>query len=310
MRIRAVIELARPEQWIKNFVVFMPVIFGLQMYKFDAWLRAVAAAAAFCFISSLAYILNDIRDRESDQLHPAKKSRPLASGQIGTRAAIIEALVLLVLALGLAQGLSTLLTFMVLAYLVLQICYVMALKARVLIDVICIALGFVLRAAAGAVAIGVEISPWLFICMFTICLFMGFCKRYSEAVTMGEGLEAGGHRRTLIEYSPELLTHLITLSAGIAVISFLLYGISERTVGQFGTNYFIYTLHIVVYAIVRFAMLSMKGSYADPTDLILHDGPFQITILVWAAAILMIICYGEGLQGWIQNLSLSATPKG
>ena len=300
MLMRPMIQLARPEHWIKNTVVFMPVIFGLQMRNVNAWFQAFAAAVAFCLVSSFAYILNDIKDRQSDQAHPQKKKRPLASGQISIRTAVIEALIFLALALAFAHSLSFMLALIILAYLLLQTCYTMFLKTKVLVDVICIALGFVLRTASGAVAIRVEISPWLFICMFTICLFMGFCKRYSEVVTVGDS--AQDHRPTLIVYTPELLTHLITLSAGIAVIAFLVYGLNERTVEQFGTNYFIYTLPIVVYAVFRFAMLSMKGAYSGPTDLILHDRPFQITILIWMAVAFGIIFFGKDMSSWVQNL--------
>ena len=289
------IQLARPGHWIKNAVVLLPVVFGLRMYDISAWLQALAAAAA----SSFAYIINDIKDRRSDLAHPLKKNRPLASGIITIKAAVIEAVVLLLLALVVAQALSPVLLLMILAYVFLQVCYTAFLKVKPLADVICIALGFVLRAAAGAVAIKVAISPWLFICMFTICLFMGFCKRYSEIATIGDN--AHDHRPVLIAYTPELLTHLITLSAGIAVMAFLVYGLHERTFEQFGTNYFIYTLPVVVYAVFRFAMLSMKGSYAGPTDLILHDRTFQITILIWMAAAFAIICYGKTIDGWIQS---------
>lgn len=302
MLIRPIIQLARPEHWIKNVVVLMPVVSGLQMYNTNAWFRAFAAAAAFCLASSSAYILNDIKDRQSDQAHPLKKSRPLASGRISTKAAIIEGLVLLLLSLALAQSLSFAMVLVILAYLSLQSCYTMFLKAKALVDVICIALGFVLRAVSGAVAIQVYISPWLFICMFTICLFMGFCKRYNEAITIGARSQAENHRPVLIEYTPELLTHLITLSAGIAVISFLLYSLSDSTVERFGTNYLIYTLPVTVYAIFRFAMLSMKGCYEGPIDLILHDRAFQVTILIWIVIVLGIVCYGKSFDGWIQSI--------
>jgi 4-hydroxybenzoate polyprenyltransferase len=276
-------------------------MFGLQMYNAGAWVRAIAATAAFCLASSFAYVINDIKDRESDRAHPEKKDRPLASGRISVRAAAIEAVVLAVGSLALGQGLSFLVTGIISVYLLLQIFYTVSLKERVLVDVICIALGFVLRAACGAVAIGVVISPWLFICIFTLCLFMGFCKRYSEVVTMGEGVHAASHRVTLLEYTPELLTHLITLSAAIGVIAFLLYGLSERTVEQFGTNYFIYVLPVVVYGVCRFAMLSMKGAYSGPTDIILRDRPFQLTVGIWVVAVLAIIRYGKSIEGWIQG---------
>ena len=280
----------------------MPVVFGLRMTERQAWTQAGIAALAFCFASAFAYIINDIRDRESDRQHPQKKFRPLASDKISTRAAIIEAAVLFLTGVFLARSQSVILLIIVMLYIMLQISYTIFLKHKALIDVICIALGFVLRTTSGAVAIKVEISPWLFICMFTLCLFMGFCKRYSEVVTIGDEAVARNHRPTLIEYTAELLTHLITLSAGIAVIAFLLYGLSERTIAQFGTNYFIYTLPVAVYAVFRFAMLSMKGSYSGPTELILRDRPFQLTILVWMVFILVLIRFSKNIELWIQSL--------
>jgi 4-hydroxybenzoate polyprenyltransferase len=190
-----------------------------------------------------------------------------------------------------------------LAYLVLQLAYTYYLKRKMLVDVICIALGFVLRAVAGAVAIGVPISPWLFVCMFTICLFMGFCKRCNEIATMGPMPDAHQHRRTLLDYSLELLTHLITVSASIAVVALLLHATSKRTVGNLGTNYLIYTLPVFIYGVFRFAMLSMKGIYKDPTDLFLRDRPMQLAVLLWVAAIVAIIRWGKPLQHWLGDFA-------
>ncbi len=302
MQLTDLVRLARPRHWIKNIVVLMPVIFGMRIGDLQAWGQAGAAAVAFCFVSAFAYIINDIKDAESDLAHSLKKDRPLASGRISIKAAIVEATVFFLASIAIAGSVSRVLLIMVGAYVVLQMFYSFFLKQKVLVDVICIALGFVLRAASGAVAIEVAISPWLFICMFTICLFMGFCKRCNEIVTIGDRIQASSHRRTLVAYTPELLTHLITLSAGIAVIAFLLYGLSERTIAQFGTNYFIYTLPVVIYAIFRFAMLSMRGCYADPTDLILRDRPFQITILIWVVIALGIVYWGRGICEWAQTL--------
>jgi len=189
------------------------------------------------------------------------------------------------------------------AYVLLQLAYTLILKHKAIIDVICIALGFVLRAAAGAIAIEVEVSPWLIVCTFTICLFMGFCKRCNETVTLGPGGEATGHRKPLAAYTSELLTHLITLSAGVAVVAFLLYASNDRTIRHFKTDYLIYTLPIVIYGITRFAMLSMKGCYRDPTDLFFRDRPFQLTVVVWFASAAVIIRWGLGLQQWLASLS-------
>ena len=296
------VKLARIRHWIKNIVVLFPVVFGMRMAEPAAWGKALVTAAAFCFASSFAYIINDIKDAAADKCHPDKKKRPLASGRVSTKAAIAEAAVLLAAGLVIAACVSWLLLFVVIVYVCLQLGYTFLFKRIVLIDVGCISFGFVLRAVAGAVAISVTISPWLFICMFTFCLFVGFCKRYNELVTIGDMSAAENHRRTLISYTPELLTHLITLSAGIAVVAFLLYGVNDRTVEHFGTNYFVYTLPVVMYGVFRFAMLSMNGSYCDPTELILHDRVFQVTILVWVVSALCIINWGPDLHELLGGL--------
>ncbi|RKY09467.1 MAG: decaprenyl-phosphate phosphoribosyltransferase [Planctomycetota bacterium] len=302
MPLNEIVRIARPGHWVKNIVVFFPVVFGMHATDGRAWLRALGAAVAFCFASSFSYIINDIRDRANDRYHRRKKDRPLASGKLSVSTAVAEATVCVVLGFAVASAISSLLCLVIAAYVVLQVCYTLLLKQKALVDVICIAMGFVLRTVSGAVAIGVVVSPWLFVCMFTLCLFMGFCKRYNEIVTIGDMARAENHRNTLIAYTPDLLTHLITVSAGIAVVAFLFYGLADRTVEQFGTNYFVYTLPIVVYAVFRFAMLSMNGSYADPTDLFLHDRVFQMTALLWAVSMMIIICRGRELAGWIQGL--------
>jgi 4-hydroxybenzoate polyprenyltransferase len=298
----AMIRLARPRHWIKNVVVFIPVVFGMRLGDSPALARAVIAAIAFCLASSFSYIINDLKDRRQDLAHPLKKDRPLACGQVSVTTASVMAAVLGVVALTIAGSLSILVFLIVAAFMILQMLYTLVFKEKALIDVICIALGFVLRGFCGVVAIRGEISPWLFICMFTLCLFMGFCKRYNEMVTISDRTDAGTHRRTLIAYTPELLTHLVTLSAGIAVVGFLLYSLSESTIKRFGTIYFVYTLPVVIYGIFRFAMLSMRGVYSDPTDIILRDRPFQLNMIVWIGAAVCIISYGQELGNWLGSL--------
>lgn len=299
--IRDIIRLIRPAHWIKNVVVLLPVVFGQQMASPEAWGRALWAAVAFCLASSATYVLNDIADRQGDRQHPTKRDRPLAAGRVPVHWAAVLGAVLGPLALLFTVPLHRGVTIVLAAYLGLQILYTVACKHRVLLDVICIALGFVLRAVGGAVAIRVAISPWLFICMFTLCLFMGFCKRYSEIVSFEDAASAGRHRATLLHYTPELLTHLVTVSAGIAVVAFLVYSLNERTIEHFGTPYFVYTLPLMVYGVFRFAMLSMNGRYNDPTDLILHDLPFQITVALWLGAAVLIVGWGESLHDYLQG---------
>jgi 4-hydroxybenzoate polyprenyltransferase len=299
------IRLVRPGHWIKNAIVLFPVVFAMRTEDASAWGNAGVATVAFCLASSAIYIFNDIRDRTTDRLHPRKKDRPLATGRISVTAASVESLCLMAGGILVALCVNKLLPVVVIIYVLLQFAYTLLLKHKVIVDVICIALGFVLRAVAGAIAIGEEVSSWLFVCTFTLCLFMGFCKRCNEMVTLSEPREASGHRKVLASYNPELLTHLITLSAGVAVVAFLLYASSNRTTEHFGTNYLMYTLPIVVYGIARFAMLSMKGIYADPTDLFLRDRPFQLTVVVWFAAVIVVIRWGLGLQEWLGSLMRS-----
>ena len=297
------IRLVRPGHWIKNVLVLFPVVFAMRTDDVSAWRDAGLATAAFCLAASAVYIFNDIRDRTADRLHPHKKDRPLATGQIGATPAAIEALCLMAGGIAVALCVNNLLPIVVIVYLLLQFAYTLLLKHKAIVDVICIALGFVLRAVAGAVAIGEEVSAWLFVCTFTLCLFLGFCKRCNEMVTLTEPRKALEHRKTLAAYSSELLTHLITLSAGVAVVAFLLYASNERIIEAFGTNYLMYTLPIMVYGITRFAMLSMKGCYADPTDLFLRDRPFQFTVVIWFAAVVAIIRWGRNLQQWLDSLT-------
>ena len=257
MTIGQVVRLARPRHWIKNGIVLFPIVFGQRVTDVDAWVQTGLALVSFCLAASAAYVLNDIADRESDRKHPQKKDRPLASGEVGVPAALVLAVLFLVAAVAVSLLAGLLVSAIVVAYLVLQLAYSRYLKRKMLADVVCISLGFVLRAVAGAVAIQVEVSPWLVVCTFTLCLFLGFCKRRGEIAAFPDPETAKGYRHTLIGYTPELLNHLTTLSAGIAIVSYLLYASSPRTINNFGTAYQMYTLPVVIYAICRFAMLSM-----------------------------------------------------
>lgn len=283
------IRMLRPSHWVKNFAVVLPLIFAMKISCTNSCGSIFEAAAIFCLLSSFIYITNDIKDREQDSLHPHKKSRPIASGKISIKAALAVAILLLIVAI-LWSWLSVpqILPFLG-AYIGLQLAYSFGLKKVVLLDVICIAMGFVIRASAGAAAINVEISPWLFICMFTVCLFMGFCKRYNEKAAFPTEDQAIKHRDTLIDYTTELLTHLVTLSAGIAIIAFISYAMSPQTISHYGSEKLVYTLPLVVYAVFRFAMISMKARYEGPTDIILKDRPFQLATFSWCAWMFIVI---------------------
>ena len=304
MKIALIIQLARVPHWIKNLIVLFPLFFALEFHRPDAWAMALLTMAAFCLASSAIYIVNDIHDRERDRRHPRKKDRPLASGRLAVSTAWVWAGVFTAAALATATAVNWAALAILAAYMAMQIAYTFLLKHKMLVDVICIALGFVFRAVAGAAAIHVWASPWLVICTFTICLFMGFCKRRSEVATLGDLTEAGKHRVTLSGYTPELLTHLITLSAAVAILSYLLYATHPDTVTRFHSHapLLVYTLPVIVYVVCRFAMLSMVGKYADPVELILKDWPFQTAVAAWAIATFALITCGEYIHDMILHM--------
>jgi 4-hydroxybenzoate polyprenyltransferase len=312
--------LLRPSQWTKNLFVFAGLVFGRKLTGPDAAdsVRATLLAfACLCLVSSAVYIVNDIHDRHEDKLHPRKRSRPIASGAVGIGTAVALAIALLLIGLGGGWALHRAFGLVATMYLALQIAYTFAFKHAAILDVIAIGLGFVLRAVAGVVVLeGVEISPWLVLCTFTLCLFMGFSKRRCELSALAENgtTSAGQHRRTLSVYTPELLNHMTTLTAGIAIVSFMLYTIDDRTiaqftafggdesVGRFGSKCLLYTLPIVVYAIFRFAVLVEHGEVDGPTDVVTRDRPFQAAILLWMATAVLIVYRTADLQEFIAGL--------
>lgn len=284
------IDLLRPAQWIKNVVVFAGPAAGLKLSSPTALGQAFIAFAAFCLAASATYALNDVIDRKADASHPTKRNRPVARGAIAPGTALTMSLALAAAALAitailLPSGVGVVLV----AYLTLTIAYSLTLKRRVILDVIIVAIGFVLRAFAGSVAVGVPTSEWLVACVFTLCLFMGFGKRRCEIAMIGNLDEIGQHRRTLVRYTPDLLNHLLAVSAGIAVITFLLYTLdTSGHPSPFPKQHLFYTLPLVIYGIFRFAMLTELGIYSGPTEIVLKDKALMLAIILWAACALVI----------------------
>jgi 4-hydroxybenzoate polyprenyltransferase len=302
------LQLLRTSQWVKNLFVFAGLVFGRKLLDPSSIGLTLLAFVCLCLLSSSVYIVNDIYDREEDRLHPRKRKRPLAAGTVGVGAATVLMVVLLVVGMGGSWLLGRVFGLVAAAYFVLHILYTFGLKQAVILDVIAIGLGFVLRAVAGVVVLDdVEISPWLVLCTFTLCLFMGFSKRRCELSALAEnGAEgAARHRKTLSVYTPDLLNHMTTLTAGIAIVSFMLYTIDERTVaqfGKFGATGLLYTLPVVVYAVFRFAVLVEHGEVDGPTDVVFRDRPFQAAILLWILLVLLVVYRTEQLERFIHTL--------
>ncbi|MCP4250131.1 MAG: decaprenyl-phosphate phosphoribosyltransferase [bacterium] len=298
--IGAYVQLARPAQWVKNLAVFAGPAFGLRLFDATWFPQALLAFAAFCLVSSASYAINDVMDREADARHPSKKNRPVARGVIHPVAALIFGGLLVVGGVGLsAVVLPRATTLLVAVYFVLILCYSLALKNRVLLDVIVIAIGFVLRAWAGAEAVDVFVSPWLIICTFMICMFMGFGKRRCELAVLGNAEEAHQHRKTLVRYTPELLNHLISVTAGIAIITFVLYTmIKGDHPPPFPKEHLLYTLPLVVYGVFRYAMLTESGKLPGPTEILLKDRAFLATVVLWSLIAIGVV-YEERIRGWL-----------
>ncbi|HSW47390.1 MAG TPA: decaprenyl-phosphate phosphoribosyltransferase [Phycisphaerae bacterium] len=291
------LRLLRPADWFKNLFVFAPLAFGDRIRDPGADWLAVVAFAAFCLAASAGYILNDIVDRQRDRLHPTKRNRPIASGAIGIPAAIAM-LCLLLAGAALICGLCLPGAFsaVLATYLFLTISYSLYLKKRMILDVLILAVLFVLRTLGGAYAIDVPVSHWLLICTFMLCMFLGFGKRRCEIRMIANENDIRQHRPTLVRYTPDLLTHLLSTSAGITVVTFLLYTLDASTPSPFGDRKqnLVYTLPLVVYGIFRYAMLSELETATGPTDLILRDRPMLGTLLLWTAAtaaILYLPCF-------------------
>lgn len=304
---RAYLQLARPPQWVKNvFVLAGLVAGGSELIDRGSFVHSVGLAAlafaGFCLVSSSCYVINDLLDREEDRHHPTKRLRPIASGAVTSTGAVLFSIVLAAggIACSALVGAKGFVIILI-AYYVLTNVYSVVLKHIILLDVISISTGFVLRAWGGAIAVDVPVSPWLIICTFTLCLFLGFGKRRCELAVIGDSEKAKNHRATLEGYTIELLNHLLSISAGIAVITFLLYAMDAETERKFGTNYLIYTMPLVVYGVFRYAMLIESGRIAGPTDIMLNDRPFVAVVILWVALASGIIYKGKSLKTWMEG---------
>lgn len=295
------IKLIRPWQWTKNIFVLPPLLFSGKLFDSKALWISILAFLSFCLISSTVYIINDITDCKKDSYHPRKKNRPIASGIITKPQAIVYAVILLLLSVSSSFMVSSMFLAAVLFYFFMQLSYSLVLKKVVILDVIIIASGFVLRAIGGAVALQVPFTPWLVICIFTLCLFMGFCKRLNELVVL-EGQDLTHHRQTLLEYSPQLLTHLIAVCAALTIITFMLYAISDWTVGRFGTSAFIYTVPIVIYCVFRFAALSISGKHDGPSEMLINDMPLLSGVVLWSLLAVLIVSNGKQIHELWQSI--------
>jgi 4-hydroxybenzoate polyprenyltransferase len=280
----------RPSQWTKNLIVFAALIFGQRLLDPASLLSATIAFTIFCALSGVVYLINDIADREADRRHPVKRRRPIASGEVPVRTALIAAVGLGGVALTAAWWLRPMFGVLATTYVALLALYSGPLKHVVIIDVLTIAIGFVIRAAAGAVAIAVPISHWLYVLTILLALFLALSKRRHELVLLAGG--ATGHRPILEEYSPYLLDQMISVVTASTLVAYAFYTVSPETVDKFGTELLGLTLPFPLYGIFRYLYLvHQKEGGGSPAEMLVTDRPLLLCVGLWAVAVALII-YG------------------
>jgi 4-hydroxybenzoate polyprenyltransferase len=284
--LKALIKSMRLRQWPKNLFVMAAVIFDGKLFNSTSVLMSLAGVFIFCLISSSVYLINDIRDIDFDRNHPVKKFRPIASGKLPIKVAVIAAIALLVISFPCAYLLTPNFAIVAAAYFVINLLYSAYLKHVPLIDVLIIAAGFVLRVGAGVTLINVQrFSPWLYVVTTLLALYIGFGKRRAELNLLTT--EANSHRKVLDGYSIPFLDQLITIVSSCTIITYSLYTFSAPNLPENHTM--MLTIPFVMYGIFRYLyLIQIKGEGGAPEDLLLTDRPLQITILLFGLAVLLV----------------------
>jgi 4-hydroxybenzoate polyprenyltransferase len=288
--VAAMIRLARPHQWIKNTLLGAALVFSQRLFDpRDVFLTAMAFVA-FCALSSAGYVLNDIVDREADRLNPEKSDRPLAHGDLTVAAAIRMALLLAALATALSIALGWRFAGIGLLYVALQFAYSLWAKHHVVIDVIAVALGFVLRAFAGGVAIHVEVSPWLVFITFVLALFLVLARRRHELIVLGDSATA--HRGALADYSVRLVDQMISIVAGATLVSYMIYTASAEVEAKLGTPHLYLTVPFVAFGILRYLyLIDERNEGGDPAQVLLQDRPLMVAVALWILTDIALLYY-------------------
>jgi 4-hydroxybenzoate polyprenyltransferase len=287
----ALVRSLRPVQWLKNGFVLAPIVFSGRVNDPDAWVRSLVAVAAFCAASSATYLLNDVLDREADRLHPSKRSRPIAAGEVSVATALATAAVLVVAAAAAAIALGGWFPVILGSYLVLTVLYSAFLKELVFVDVLVVAAGFVLRVVGGAVAIDVPISRWLLLCTYLLALYLALGKRRAELALLGE--DAGNHRVVLGHYTLPLVDQAISVVLGATVLAYTLYTVAPDTVAKVGSEGLMATVPVVLYGLFRYLYLLHRHELGgSPARVLITDRPLLVCVVVWLAIAAAVVGVG------------------
>jgi 4-hydroxybenzoate polyprenyltransferase len=290
----SLIASLRPEQWTKNLIVFAALIFAQRLLDLEAVGLSAAAFTIFCVLSGVVYLVNDLLDQDADCQHPIKRRRPIASGALAPGTAAIWAAVLGTSAVAAAAWLAPAFGLVAAGYLGLFAAYSRYLKHVVILDVLSIALGFVLRAAAGGFVIQEPVSQWLLVCTILLALVLGLGKRRHEITLLAAG--AVGHRRILDEYNPYLLDQMIGVVTASTLMAYIIYVASPDTVERFGTHLLVLTVPFPIYGILRYLYLvHRKDGGGNPSELLIADRPLLICVALWGLVTALVIYRPFGL---------------
>ncbi|MFP3953510.1 MAG: decaprenyl-phosphate phosphoribosyltransferase [Candidatus Acetothermia bacterium] len=282
----ALIRTMRPKHWIKNFVVFAGLIFSASFFDLAKGLTALVTFGLFCLAAGVVYIVNDISDREKDRAHPEKSGRPIASGELGVLPAGVGACLFFAVSLGVGFYIHFHLGLILTVYFLVNLLYSFWLKDVIILDILVISFGFVLRAIAGTIAIGVNISPWLVVSTTFLALFLALNKRQAELAETTEGVTDQGEKPD--SYTATYLTQLIMVVTTATVISYSLYSFSSVHSDQM-----LWTTSFVLYGVFRYLyLIEVKGvSSGQLSEVLLKDPPLIINIMLWAGAVVGILAY-------------------
>lgn len=284
----AYLNLIRPKDWAKNLFIFIPLFFSGELFKWDVYPGLFLGFAAFCFVASSIYIINDYRDVAEDRLHPVKSLRPLASGAVSKPTAVLIAIILLTLGFGIAWYIKEKFVFILAIYFVLNLFYSFGLKTIPILDIFIIATGFVLRVKAGAVIIVVGMSEWLTIMVFLLALFMAIGKRRDDVLLK---IDSGTDMRKSIKgYNLELLNVVLALVCAVMIVAYFMYTMSPAVLNRLGTYRLYYTCLFVLAGIMRYLQLIyVQQTSGSPTKILYKDRFIQVAILLWIISFYLII---------------------
>ncbi len=282
-------KLLRVPQWIKNFFVFIPLVFSHHLFEKDYFALSFIGFVLFCLTSSLVYIINDIIDLEADKAHPVKRLRPLPSGALSKKKAVILTAVIFIIVAAALINFNFSFSVSIAAYFFLNVFYSIYLKHIVLLDIFSIAAGFMIRVVAGAFIISVEISSWLLLTTMFVSLFLAVMKRQSELKLVQDDTNSIT-RKVLSSYSLEFTNQMATVASSAVIICYALYTVSSRTVSVFGSENLIYTTPFVVFGIFRYMFLvHMNNKGENTTEIMLTDLPMILNILLYILVTTLII---------------------